>query len=898
MSRLKRFVSRLGSFLRPARAERELAREIAAHRLLLEDDLTRRGKTAEDARLAATRAFVGLEASKERQRDERSFGWLEDLPRDIRYAARVLVRHAGFTTVAILTLALAIGINSALFTVVRSVLLRPLPYPQADRLVFAYDGYPGAGVARAGTSVPNYLDRRAAVSAFESQALYQFRGFGIGEPGSIEAAAGMAVTPSFFHVLQVSADRGRLFTEAEGESGHEHVAILSFEYARRAFGDEETAVGRAVRLNGERYAVIGVMPEGFAFLNPDVRVWIPDVFTPEQRAEDSRYGQSDDSIARLAPGATLAQAQQQVDALTRGNIERAGPLKSLLINTGYHSVVVPLAADMVRNVRGTLNLLWGGVLFVLLIATANITNLVLVRASSRTREMATRHALGAGRGRMARQLLAEMLLLTAIGGLAGSLLGAWTLRWVSSLGLAALPRGHEIRMDWAVVAFTFALACVQGVIISAAPLAQLAGLNLNVVLREDGRTGTAGRGAGLVRRALVTVQVALAFMLLIGAGLLFASFRQLLSIDPGFKAEHVLTGSLDLPESRYGGDAKRGAVVSRALERIRRVPGVVAAGVTSDLPFNVSVSSSTVIAEGYVPAPGESILSPRMLRVTPGYFEALGVPLKRGRYFADRDSASGPRAIIIDERLARKFWPHADPIGRRMFQPERASDLLKSSADTKWLEVVGVVGAVKQQELVEADDPGLSAFYLPYAQATTLGIGFVIKTQGEPAAATRAVQQALRTVDPELQLGEVKAMPERIEGSLHPRRTPMLLSLGFGLIALLLASLGIYGVLAYQVSQRTREIGIRMALGSDARSVLHLVLREGAVLVLIGLAVGLAGAVALRSVIASQLYGVGVLDPIVLVSVSGVLAMAALLACLVPARRAARVDPVVALAQQ
>jgi predicted permease len=538
------------------------------------------------------------------------------------------------------------------------------------------------------------------------------------------------------------------------------------------------------------------------------------------------------------------------------------------------------------------------VLFVLLIAAANITNLVLVRATGRMKELATRHALGAGHARMARQLLTETILLTTLGGLLGMALGAWSLQWLSSLGLSDLPRGHEIRMDWIVVGFTAGLAVLQGLVISVVPLAQLARLNLNLVMREDGRTGTAGRGTGLVRRALVTVQVALAFVLLIGAGLLFASFRQLLAVDTGFRAEHVLTGGVELPDTRYGDDAKRAAFASRALERVRLVPGVAAAGAASRVPFGYGSSSSVIIAEGYVMAPGESVVSPNQVIVSPGYFEALGVRLVRGRFFTESDIAGAPRTVIIDERLARKFWPNADPIGRRMYQPQKPEEVAGPGPDTQWMEVVGVVGAVKQYELVEGEQARVGAYYYPLAQSPTGGVWFTIKTTGDPMAVASGVRQAIAAVDPELVFGDVRALPERVEASLQPRRTPMLLALGFGGVALLLAAVGIYGVLAYQVSLRTREIGIRMTLGSNAAGILRLILREGAALVLLGLVVGLAGAVALRRAIESQLYGVGPLDPTVIAGVSIVLALTALIACMAPARRASRVSPVVALAER
>jgi predicted permease len=461
-----------------------------------------------------------------------------------------------------------------------------------------------------------------------------------------------------------------------------------------------------------------------------------------------------------------------------------------------------------------------------------------------------------------------------------------------------LPRGHEIQMDGVVVAFTIGLVLLQAFLISIVPLAQLARLNLTVVMREDGRTGTAGRGTGLVRRGLVTVQVALAFVLLIAAGLMFASFRQLLQIDPGFRAEHVLTGTVGLPETRYRESPAQSTFVARLLERVRALPGVTAAGATSDLPFGMGSSSTVIVAEGYTMAPGESVISPNFLRVTPGYFEALGVTLKRGRFFTEADTAGAPRVVIIDERLAKKYWPNSDPIGRRMFRPDKPDDLVRPGPTVKWLEVVGVVGTVKQEELVEGEQARFGAFYQPFAQEPLTYVGLAIKTNGDPTAVAGAIRKAIVALDPELVFDDVMALPERVGRSLHSRRTPMLLALGFGAVALMLASIGIYGVLAYQVSQRTREIGIRMSLGSDAAAILRLIFSEGVRLVLIGLGAGVAGTLALRQAIASQLYGVTALDPVVLASVSGVLVVAACLACFVPARRASRVDPVVALAKQ
>jgi predicted permease len=820
---------------------------------------------------------------------------MRTLLEDLRFALRLMRRDRAFALGTILTLMVCVGANAAIFAVVRSVLYRPLPYPEADRLVLLYDSFPGAGVERAGTSIPNYYDRLAFKDVFESQALYQSRGLDVGLRGSAERVRAMAVTPSLFHLLRVAPLRGRAFTEAEGTPGQNRSAILDHGYAQRAFGNADAAPGRQLEINGEKYQVVGVMPPAFAFVDPEVRIWVPLAFSNEDRAEERRYSQSHDEIARLAPGSTLARAKDRVDALNAVNLQRAGQLKPMLVGAGYQTRMLPFAQDLVREVRRPLQLLWGGVLFVLLIAAVNITNLVLVRASSRSRELATRHALGAGRARVARQLLTETTLLTAIGAVLGVAAGAVFLRYLVVAGLSDLPRGNEIRMDWAVVAFTVGVATLLGLATAAVPVMQLAGTSLTEALREEGRSGTAARGTKLFRRVLVVAQVALAFVLLIGAGLLLASFRNVLAVDPGFTAEHVLSGKVNPPDVRYPDEAALRTFAARALEGIRQLPGVQSAGISSALPFGGNNSSSVIIPEGYVPAPGESVISPNLIRVTPGYAEALGIRLVRGRLFDDRDGFGAPGVIIVDERLARRFWPDADPIGRRVLLPRSPEDLIKPGPNALWLRVVGVVRRVRQQGLVDSVDERLGAYYLPFAQDPTPGIGFGVRTAGEPTQLVNGVRRVLAGIDPAMSFYDVKTMPERIDRSLGPRRTPMLLSLAFGIVALMLAAIGIYGVLAYQVGLRSREIGIRMALGGAPMAILRLVLGEAVVLVAVGLLVGGAGIFALRPVIASQLFGVGALDPIVIASVVGLLAAIAAVASFAPAQRAARIDPVVAL---
>ena len=820
---------------------------------------------------------------------------MDTLRHDLRFALRVLWKDRAFAATAILTLALCMGANSAIFTVVRSVLLRPLPYPDPEGLVATFEAFPGAGVERTGTSVPNYFDQRALTEVFESLALYQFSEYRVGQGASVESVTALQVTPSFFRVLGARAVRGRLFREEEGTPGQERVALLSHAFAAR---QPDAVVGREIRLNDRPYTVVGVLPEGFTFVDPGVRVWTPLAFTPEERADDSRYSQNHQAIGRLAPGATLARAQARLDAFTLRNLERAGTLRATLESAGYATRVVPFGDDLVRDARGALNLLWGGVGLVLLIAAVNIMNLSLARATARAKELATRHALGAGRARVVRLLVAEALVLTVLGCLGGLGLGLWSLDALAWMGLSDLPRAHEIRMDGAVVALTLGIALLLGVVIGAVPAIQTRSVNPGLVLREEGRGGTLGRSGRHTGRALVVAQVSVAFVLLIGAGLLLASFQKVLAVDPGFAAEHVLTGRVAPLETAYPDDASVLAYTERALARLRALPGVEEAGASSFLPFSRDDQSSVIIPEGYAPARGETVVSPNQLYVTPGYLETLRVRLRRGRLFAASDSATAPRVVIVDEALAERFWPNADPIGRRMYFPQRPEDVADPGPDVIWLQVVGVVSTVKLKGLVEGSEQARAgAYYMPYAQDPSRHVGFAIRMRddGDASRAMAAVQRAIADIDPQMQMFDVTPMTRRIERSLNPRRAPMLLSLAFGLAALLLASVGIYGVLAYQVIQRTREIGIRLALGSDAAGVLRLVLQEGLALVSIGIAGGVAGVLALRSVIAAQLYGVGALDPWVLLAVTGVLISASVTACLGPAVRAARVNPVVAL---
>jgi predicted permease len=824
---------------------------------------------------------------------------MDRLIQDLRFAVRLLWRDRAFAVTALLTLAVCIGANAAIFAIINAVLLRPLPVPEPEQLVRIFNSYPRAGVERASNGVPDYYDRLREVDAFEEQALYNTRGMTIGGSssgtgGDPQRITGMIARPSLLRLLRVQPLRGRLFSEDEGERGRDRQVMLTFALWQQLHASNDAAVGSTMRINGEPYTIVGVLPKDFQFVDPDVRLWVPLSFSPEEKSDDSRHSNNWSMIGRLRTGATVTQAQQQIDALNARNMERFPHFKEILTNAGFRTVATPFEEDLVREVRGTLLLLWGGVLFVLLIGAVNITNLVLVRASGRMKELAMRLALGAGLPTLGRQIMTETILLTCLGGVSGVVLGYWGLTMLTGLGIAELPRGSEIRMDLAVVVFTLGLALVVGLFVGLAPVLNLRHLNLSQAFRDESRSGTSGRSARMVRRALVASQVAFAFMLLIGAGLLLASFERVLAVDPGFKPDRVLTARVAPPSSRYAGDAEVRTFATRLLDRVRALPGVEHAGLTSNIPFGGDYSDSVILAEGYQMAPGESLISPYRVSVTRGYFEAMGIPALAGRLFTDSDTDTSPGVVIIDQKLARRFWGDANPVGRRMFRPDRPEDLVTPGPTARWYTVVGVIPEVRIAGFVAAADR-VGAYYFPHAQDIRRNVTLTVRTAGDPMAVTPLVRRELAAIDPELPLYSVMSMRERMDQSLVDRRTPMLLGLMFAGVALFLAALGIYGVLAYQVSQRRREIGIRMALGSDAARIFRMVLGEGMVLLAVGFAAGLALAVALRGVLQTQLYGIGALDPSVLLTVALVLGLAALIACVVPARRASRIDPVGAL---
>ncbi len=818
-----------------------------------------------------------------------------DLLRNITYGARSLLKDKTFTVTALLTLAVCIAVNTAIFAIVNSVLLRPLPVPESDAILLMSNQYPRAGAGDSHNSASgDYYDRLREVRALQEQALFRFQNETLMIGDASQQVRGMQVTPSLFPLLRAHPLLGRAFSAAEGEIGGEQKVILSFGLWQELYAGSHSALGQQLKINSRPYTVVGVMPRDFNFVNPEVRLWLPIAFTAKEKTV--HHSNNYYNIGRLKPGATLEQAQAQVNALNAENLELIPSLKPLLINAGFYTRVERLQDMLVRDIRGTLYLLWGGAVFVLLIGGLNITNLALARLGLRRKELATRLALGARGVHLVRQIMVENLLLALAGGAAGIGLGAGLLRVLSTMGLNRFPRADEVSMHVEVVFAAMAMAALVGILIGLAPITTILKSGMSNVLREEGRTGTGGKGSRRVRQGLVIAQIGFAFSLLMGAGLLLASFRQLLKVDPGYSMDGIATASTTAPQSRYGNDDQLRALMSRSVEAVRQIPGVASAGATTIIPLGQNHSDSVIFAEGNQMKPGESAISPIYVSATPGYFETMQIPLMRGRYFQDSDTSTSLPVIIVDEKLAQRFWPNQDPIGHRMYQPGDINNLMKTDEHTRWLTVVGVVRSVRVEDLSTGTPVGV--YYFPYAQSPERHFTLAARTTGDPDSIMHSIRAKMVAIDSELAIFDVHTMSERAELSLANRRTSMTLAVGFGALALFLAAIGIYAVLAFVVAQRRREIGIRVALGSTPARIVQLVLHEGFVLVGIGLVVGVAGSFLLRSAIASQIYAVRPFDPLVLVTVIALLGLIALAACLAPARRAVQVDPMIVLNEQ
>jgi predicted permease len=812
---------------------------------------------------------------------------LNHLLQDLRYGARMLLSKPGFTLAAVLTLALGIGANSAIFSVINGMMLRPLPYPDSGQLVSVYNTYPKMNLENAGTSIPDYLDRRNGAPALEDLAMYHGASFNLAEQGAPQRLVGSVTTPSLFTTLKTGAQLGSVFGAEAAVPGQDHVAVLSDALWRNQFGADRGVIGRDVRLNGESYRVVGVMGPDFAFPDRKVQLWVPFAFTPKQTSDDERGQEFSDSIGRLKAGATLAELDAQMDAIVHANAERiatSGPdIKKFLASTGFTGRAKSLRDALVGELKPVLWLLQAVVAFVLLIACANVANLMLARVSARQKELSVRTALGAGRGRLARQLLVESLLLALAGGGAGLVVAQGCVFLIRLLGLDDSAHGFDIGLDAGVVAFTFALALATGVLFGLFPIIALWHERSYEVLKEGGRGSGGSRSARATRRVLVIVQMAMAVTLLAGAGLLIRSFVRLQEASPGFDSQSVLSVRLDLPQNRYKDAAAVAQFYDRALAAVRALPGVSSAGLVSSLPFTNNNSQSSYFVEGRDLAAGESVPHGFVQVVDEDFFKTMQMPLLQGRGFSTADSAEAGKVVVIDDLLAKKYFGDAaKALGQRIGQEDKEKG--------PWYTIVGVVGTIKRNKLYELTNK--ETYYFYYRQHPERLSTIALKTDLAPIAPLRA---ALQQIDPEQPIYDVQTMSERIRTSLDDRRTPMLLLMLFAAVALALSAIGIYGVLAFSVASRTGELGVRMSIGARRADILRLVLADGARLASIGLGIGLVGSLVLSQLIKSQLFGIGVVDPLTLVAVVSVLAATALIACWLPARRAAGIDPIEAL---
>jgi putative ABC transport system permease protein len=840
-----------------------------------------------------------LGATVERVERSRAGRWLATgLGLDLRAAWRFLWKQRGFSTTVVLTLAVCLGANAVVFAIVNHGLLHPLAVPDPSRIMIMANQFPNSGVELGDASAPrNYYDQLSGVSAFESQALFGFLEHTIAFEGGAERVLGMTVTPSLFRVLGVGPALGRAFTEEEGELGAEQRVILSHGLWQRLYAGDPAVVGRDVTFSGRPFTIVGVMPEGFSFWEPAVRYWVPLALTPQQK--QNAVNNNWYNIGRLAPGATRQQAQLEVDATNAAMLEEMPRLKVLMTEAGFHTTVTPLEDLLVRNVRGALYALWAGALFVLLIGAVNLANLALAQSHLRAREQALRMTLGAGRARVARLLTLEGLAVAVAGSVLGLALAAAALRVIGALRVDRFLTLEGVGIDWTTAAVVVALALASGLVIALASLAHVKRDNIADLLRRDQRSGAGGKKARTVRRTLIVAQVALAFVLLIGATLLAATLRNLLTLDPGFAREHVVTAAVDINQAfpRYRDNVPVRAFVDGLLERLRSVPGVDSAGATTNIPLSGGqVGGQPIIVEGQQTS-DEPLVAPIWAQITPGFLETMKTRLVRGRYFDERDNEAAVPVAIVDERLANYFWPGADPLGKRFFMPGIDGNAAIVTEQTRWLTVVGVVPEVRFASL--ARNPStVGAYYTSTAQSTHRIYIFAVESRAEPAAVIRTLRAEVAALDPDLVLSDIRTMDERASETLGRERLAMQLALAFGGVALFLSALGIYGVLAYLVAQRAHEIGVRIALGSTVRQVFTLVLREGLVLVAVGLVAGVAGIVLLGRTLQGLVYGVAPTDPVLIALVALVLAGTALAASVLPARRATKVNPIVVLNAQ
>ena len=861
----------LGLFTRQQR-EREFAEELASHLALHLEDNLRAGMSPEEARRQALIKLGGVTQTQELHREQRGIPMLETLLQDLKFGLRVLRRNPGFSLIAILTLALGIGANTTMFSVVNAVLLRPLPFPEPERLMLMQGKGSGSFEGRGPGyfAAPDFRDLATQNRSFAQLGAYSTNTFNLSGGSEPERVNGVSISASLLPTLGVQPLLGRNLTAEEDREGGEKVVLLSHGLWQRQFGADASVIGRAVRLDEQRYTVIGVLPPGLNFPS-DTELFVPLALRASDLSNYDLYILK--LIARLRPGVTRQQADAELATIIKPG-ERGPRFSSVR--------VISLQGALVGDVRMMMLVLMGAVGFVVLIACANLANLLLTAATRRQKEIAVRLSLGASRSRVVRQFLTESLLLAALGGLAGLALAWWGMAFVNALLPDTIPRNGEISVDWRVLAFNFTLSVAAGLLFGTLPALRASQMALTEALKAGSQTLGGGFGASRLRASLVVSQVALTVVLLTGAGLMIRSFVRLQQTPLGFRPERLLTARIELPRSAYTTPQQRLNFADRLLEEVRRQPEMREAALTSFLPFAEGNHYFGVLMNGQEERrpgmPGANFRA-----VSPDYFRVMGIPLLKGREFSGADHEQAPMVAVINETMAKRYWPNASPIGQRIKETFRGG---------AWREIVGIVGSVRHEARGEEPRPEM---FVPLSQVPPASLNVAVRTQVEPASFAATLRRAVMVIDANMPVFEVRTMEERLFDSVaQPRFRTSLLGV-FAALALVMAVVGLYAVMAVAVAQRTHELGIRIALGAPRHAVIGLVLRQGAKLVGVGIVIGLAGAWVLTRVLTTLLYEVRPNDPLTFLAVPVLLIVVALLACWLPARRASRVDPMVAL---
>lgn len=906
MRKLRGWIVRLAGLFNKQRKDRELADEIESHLQMHIEDNLRLGMSPDEARRQAMIKMGGIEATKEAYRDQRSLPFLETLLHDLRFAFRQLLKHPGFTTVAVLTLAICIGVNLAIFAVVDAIVVRSLPLPHASRLVAIHNAHPASGVERGQATITDYFERRGHIEALESLSMFLEQTSIVGEAGAARQVQSAEITPEFFQTLGIALVKGATFTDAELNYGRDDVAIITDQFWRDSFGADPNVLGRTFLMNSLLTRVIGVLPAGFRYLSTKAQIYRPLSHFPETRDLVSRYQPGSHTpdgrtpvtryterarmhdgqmVARLRAGRSMAEAQAQLSIVNERRLA-LDPLSETLKTAAYHPRVESLRSAHISSVKPIVLLVQVGALFLLLLGGINLAGLLLIRASGRAKEMVVRQALGARRGRLVGEILTETIVLSFVGGVGGVLLAIVGLRLAESLGIDALPLGSNIAFDSRTGLMAVLASVTVGIGIGLPALWLHLHDATNLTLQTETRGATTSHSVQRLRHSLIATQIAAACVLLYGAGLLGVSLKRTLDQSPGFNPEQVITGGLMLPWQHYQSDGARAAFVLRLLDQLRAVPGISHAAVSSALPFTKGDSAPRgILPEGFVPAPG-GLRVHYVSEVTSDYARAMAISLLKGRFIENADCrVDAPKVAVIDETLARIYWPNANAIGQRfctdpsVFKPELAYT------------IVGIVGSVKQQELAETAK--LGAAYLPYNDFPNFQI--IARVSASTARIESTLQKIAHELNPRLPMVDFKPMQTHIDESLITRRSPAILAAVFAGVALLLAGIGVYGVLAYAVSQRRREVGVRMALGATPRLIGRQFLTLGAKLLVPGVALGSFGAWAAGRSMQSLLVEVPSFHISTSIATVFAMSLVTLLAALLPARRATQIHPMEAL---